>query len=137
AEGVPGRFPHQGAAAHRGSPHLHHRRTGSPVLPAALPERPPDKAALRPPGLLRAAPLAVVIRQCLGGGHFAGAVKPSAPTVTSAVCFSSATGRILPSRSSTTDASEYQEGMTACPQKSRRRGSSTDQRSTGWSGSPV
>src|SRR6516165_2510872 len=60
-----------------------------------------------------------------------GAVKPSAPTVTSAVWASSTTGRTLPSRSSTTDASEYQEGMTALPQKSRRRGSRTDQRRTG------
>jgi hypothetical protein len=72
-----------------------------------------------------------------GGSCYSGAVNPSAPTLTSAVCASSVTGRGLPSRSRTGDASEYQDGITALPQKSRRRGSRTDQRSTGWSGSPV
>jgi hypothetical protein len=72
-----------------------------------------------------------------GGSRYRGAVNPSAPTLTSAVCASSVTGRGLPSRPRTGDASEYQDGTTALPQKSRRRGSCTDQRSTGWSGSPV
>jgi DNA-binding CsgD family transcriptional regulator len=64
-------------------------------------------------------------------------VKPSAPTVTSAGCFSGSTGRGRPSRSRTGVASVYQDGITGWPQKSRRRGSRTDQRSTGWPGSPV
>jgi len=61
-------------------------------------------------------------------------VKPSAPTLTSAGCCSGTRGRGQPSRSSTAEASVYQDGITAWPQKSRRLGSRTNQRRprTAW-----